>query len=336
MGPTELDVFFRRMFSLRVPKVIILLTLLVSWMPDQGDVKTEIQVIEYFAGVGRIARMAHAVGLQSTAVDLEYGKEKARVSGRRNSMDLNSNAGLVLAIKLILRAKFNDLVAVFAMCCSSFVPVNRGTGSRDLLVPEGDENVVSVRRSNKLLSRTVILMVLAICAGGTIIMENPQNSLVATQGRFAWLVELLSGQNISMYKIQFWMRKHLALTWKRTWVWSSSRRIRALDLGPMTASERSCSVQTTKRYKKEGKQKWHGTKALKQTQEYTYRYARNIVQLFPDMVDMDKSLLDLFMEANYDEFWDESSDLRDALLYCRGSSRICIPHEWRAALPTHL
>ena len=191
MGPTELDVFFRRMFSLRVPKVpcphfsqllhvyksisfltewahkhgatntrcrpqvIILLTLLVSWMPDQGDVKTEIQVIEYFAGVGRIARMAHAVGLQSTAVDLEYGKEKARVSGRRNSMDLNSNAGLVLAIKLILRAKFNDLVAVFAMCCSSFVPVNRGTGSRDLLVPEGDENVVSVRRSNKLLSRNL-------------------------------------------------------------------------------------------------------------------------------------------------------------------------------------
>lgn len=44
-------------------------------MPDQGDVKTEIQVIEYFAGVGRIARMAHAVGLQSTAVDLEYGGE---------------------------------------------------------------------------------------------------------------------------------------------------------------------------------------------------------------------------------------------------------------------
>ena len=40
-------------------------------------------------------------------------------------------------------------------------------------------------------------MVLAICAGGTIIMENPQNSLVAMQGRFAWLVELLSGQNIS-------------------------------------------------------------------------------------------------------------------------------------------
>lgn len=56
----------------------------------------------------------------------------------------------------------------------------------------------------------------------------------------------------------------------------------------------------------------------------------------PLQVDMDKSLLDLFMEANYDEFWDESSDLRDALLYCRGSSRICIPHEWRAALPTHL
>ena len=48
----------------------------------------------------------------------------------------------------------DELISTFAICCSSFAPVNRGTGSRDLLVPEGDENVVSVK-ANKLLSRNL-------------------------------------------------------------------------------------------------------------------------------------------------------------------------------------
>lgn len=39
-------------------------------------------------------------------------------------------------------------------------------------------------------------MILVICAGGTICMENPQNSLVAMQNRFVWLVKLLERANI--------------------------------------------------------------------------------------------------------------------------------------------
>ncbi len=118
--------------------------------------KKNIQVIEFFAGVARIAQVSERVGYQSVAYDLEYGKGIAKKKGKRNAMDLNSNAGFVLAVKLILRGSFDELVAIFAVCCSSFVPVNRGTGSRDILVPEGNEHVVSVRRSNKLLSRRLV------------------------------------------------------------------------------------------------------------------------------------------------------------------------------------
>ena len=147
------------MFSM--PQVIILLVLLVSWMddpsPEIAKPKQEIQVIEYFAGCGRIAYMAERVGYQSVGYDLDYGKKSASKSGKRNPLDLNSNAGFCLAIKLILRSSFNNLIAVFAVCCSSFVPVNRGTGGRDLLVPEGDEGIPSVRRSNKLLARMLVL-----------------------------------------------------------------------------------------------------------------------------------------------------------------------------------
>lgn len=41
-------------------------------------------------------------------------------------------------------------------------------------------------------------MVFALCAGGTIAMENPANSLVAAHGRFAWLVALLKKHDIAV------------------------------------------------------------------------------------------------------------------------------------------
>jgi len=135
--------------------VIIFLVLLISWIEDPVDVKKDIEVMEVFSGVGRIARCANYVGYNSVGFDLVDGISKSKQSGRRNPLDLNSNGGLVLAIKLILRSKFNALVLFCAILCSSFVPVNHGTGARDLLVPEGDENVVSVRKSNKLLSRNL-------------------------------------------------------------------------------------------------------------------------------------------------------------------------------------
>lgn len=134
-------------------KVIILTVLLISWLEDPEDAKTNIEVIEYFAGAGMIAQLAGRLGYVSCGYDLEYGEQRAKQTGRRNSMDLNSNAGFILAVKLILRGSFNNLVGLFAVVCSSFVPVNRGTGSRDIMVPEGNEQIPSVRRSNKLVSR---------------------------------------------------------------------------------------------------------------------------------------------------------------------------------------
>ena len=136
------------------------------------------------------------------------------------------------------------------------------------------------------LLRSVLLMLLVICAGGVIFMENPANSLIAMHPRFCWMVKLLQSDNIpaicltlghetkvidpivfgismaltcmymiyhfrtQVFKCAFWMRKHLAMTWKRTWVWSTSKRIRELDLGPMTAEEKVTTVKTTKRWKK--------------------------------------------------------------------------------------
>lgn len=71
------------------------------------------------------------------------------------------------------------------------------------------------------------------------------------------------------FKVAFWMRKHLAETWKRTWLWSTSSRVGALDLGTLQPAERATMVKTTIRKKdRDGNVKWQGSKDLKSTQHF--------------------------------------------------------------------
>lgn len=144
--------YLEYIISTLLPKVLILLVLLISWMEDPSWAVQDIQVIEYFAGCSRVAQLSEYLGFKSVPYEIEFD-QKSQWRAKRSSMDLNSSAGLVLAVKLILRGRFNELISLFATCCGSFVPVNRGTGSRDLLVPLGNNNVPSVRKSNKLMSR---------------------------------------------------------------------------------------------------------------------------------------------------------------------------------------
>ena len=62
----------------------------------------------------------------------------------------------------------------------------------------------------------------------------------------------------------------------------------------------------------------------------------NIIAFPGNQVSEDKSLLQLFSESNFDERWDECSDLQDLLVYCRGSKRLRIPPGWRDVLPSEL
>ena len=78
----------------------MLLILLVWWLDLPKCDAEPYQVLEYFAGVGRIAAIAKLTGLQSAALDIAYGEHlgKRMVMGKRkrSPMDLNSDAGLVL------------------------------------------------------------------------------------------------------------------------------------------------------------------------------------------------------------------------------------------------
>lgn len=72
-----------------------MLLLLLTFWHDFPEQKAPFDVVEYFAGVARIAALAKYVGYHSAAVDVEYGKELGLERGSRPPMDLNSNAGLM-------------------------------------------------------------------------------------------------------------------------------------------------------------------------------------------------------------------------------------------------
>ena len=48
------------------------------------------------------------------------------------------------------------------------------------------------------------------------------------------------------------------------------------------------------------------------------------------------SILDLFKQKTFDESWDSHADLKDVIVYCRGSKLLKIPAEWRPWLPTSI
>lgn len=69
---------------------------------------------------------------------------------------LFGNVELRLAIHLVLCGEWEQLASFLATVCGSWVPVNRGSTGRSIVTPLGNENYVNVRKSNKMVSRTLV------------------------------------------------------------------------------------------------------------------------------------------------------------------------------------
>ncbi|CAK9111666.1 unnamed protein product [Durusdinium trenchii] len=88
MTPTQFDIFVKRLIALKTPKVVVLLVLLTWWLDLPGRDGPPYQVLEYFAGVGRVAAMAKFAGFKAAAIDIEYGKSLGKERGSRCHRDL--------------------------------------------------------------------------------------------------------------------------------------------------------------------------------------------------------------------------------------------------------
>ena len=126
-----------------------------------------------------------------------------------------------LGISLILQGKWSQLCCVFGACCSSFVQMSSGSTGRNLLTPEGRQDLPNVRYANQLLSRTacsgfrdvgfvscwgkpracvvgrtLLLMLLCVAAGGSVFLENPASSVMFDTKYFWRFVRCMKGAGL--------------------------------------------------------------------------------------------------------------------------------------------
>mmetsp|Transcript_40679 Transcript_40679/g.63947 ORF Transcript_40679/g.63947 Transcript_40679/m.63947 type:complete len:346 (-) Transcript_40679:30-1067(-) len=334
----DLDTVIRRLFTLRAPKVLITIVLLLSWT-DFYQGKDHIQVIDAFAGAARIARSARRCGRVAVALDVDY-------STNSRVFDVNTSPGFVLSLLAVLEGRFEELWAALGVCCSSWIVTSRGSTGRSWMLPMGNWAYAKVASANCMVTRTVCMILLMFAVGAVWFLEQPHSSLMPRHTRFQWLVRVLEDLGLKVYYQSFWMKWFRHPTPKRTTVYSSSPLIKELDMGPLTRNHLTPEVQTTDRYQNgSGKARFKGNKNLKGTQLYTWKYAAKIVDLgfksvhqerdpIPN-VDFTTPLTELYEKYEWGDLWSEGH-LIDVVRYLRGSKRLTIPEEWRPLLPTEL
>ena len=129
MTPAEVELVCKRLMALQAPKatwtglltlilgsgqarksvsaqVLVLAVLLTSWLPfTQSNSLASLDLVEFFAGVARISRLAACSGLHAARVDISYDAEAQHVKGSqkrgsaskpgRSCMDLLSSPGFL-------------------------------------------------------------------------------------------------------------------------------------------------------------------------------------------------------------------------------------------------
>lgn len=160
--------------------------MLISWLdPAIFTFENKWDVVDMFAGDGRIARMARRSGQRSVALDLLY-------SQNTHCFDINEDAGFVLlalgwvlcfmcamvgwdltarpgcrsslnlrpqprlALKSLLEGGYGRVMGAYGVCCSSWVTCSRGSTKRSILTPMGCVEYDSVAKANKMVSRCLI------------------------------------------------------------------------------------------------------------------------------------------------------------------------------------
>ena len=87
-------------FSLLLHEDFVIMLCFCSWLPFVCWDLPEYDIIEFFAGRGRIARLAHRAGFRAALYDKKYNKpplKRSKHSGhkRRSYMDINSESGFL-------------------------------------------------------------------------------------------------------------------------------------------------------------------------------------------------------------------------------------------------
>lgn len=144
VAKVDLDLVLRRLFALQAPKVPCgnglshsvtgvenMLAFQLTWWPGKWAAEAFItailllswtdvyagrdlyEVVDYFAGAARVARIARAAGMKAAALDLNYHRKPRTFS-------MNSSPGFVCLGRLVARNGMTQVltqVCVESICC---------------------------------------------------------------------------------------------------------------------------------------------------------------------------------------------------------------------------
>lgn len=168
-----------RLTALGAPtSLLIAVSFVLSRYGDQRD----LDFVELFSGEGHLASAMEAEGMSVARFEIKYNPDD----------NMLTTAGWLRALRLICRLRHGALLWA-GIPCSSFVFLNRGTSHRTAQHPCGDEAVPSVKSANVIVSRVILLLLVAIARNAAWAVEQPLSSLMDLHPRFAQLKELCRG-----------------------------------------------------------------------------------------------------------------------------------------------
>ena len=132
---------------------------------------------EFFAGKQAWSAAMRAAGMVTNTFELRDDEEQ----------NMLTPGGFCLAVKNILETRAAGL-NLFAVVCSSWTFLNRGTSGRDPLRPLDNQGLAYVREANVMVARVVMLIRLAVGCRQACIVENPLSTLVHYHPRFQQLL----------------------------------------------------------------------------------------------------------------------------------------------------
>ena len=160
----------------RAPSVLALLIgALFIALPD-GTIQEKHRFAEVFAGDKAATNAWTRAGDAAVYIDIRYGDE----------YDVNGKLGYLNTITKLLQT---DLGVLLAPVCSSYTRMNRGTSGRTPAFPLGRTHYEYVRRSNKMMNRTILLLWLLHSFGIFFLLEQPAGSGMEDLPRFKEFVD---------------------------------------------------------------------------------------------------------------------------------------------------
>lgn len=315
------------------PLPLVLLTVLLQFHPRLRH-KQDYDFVELFSGDGEVSGKLRQEGLAGASMDLKDNP---------TAFDLTTDVGFALALNSILRLRAGG-VLVLAICCESFSVMSRSTSGRTVIHPLGNRGLDFVSRGNLLLSRSVMLLLVATCKGCRFLLEQPAQSCLADLPRWSWFVD-----RVHVMRGYCYMGKFGGPSPKRHVAWSNDEAFVQELLargGFMSITERNAlgTTKLVKRGHKNGVPTFTGCKKLlKNSQRYTERFGHAIVDIFrsrqgvqvagpkaPRSIDWRKSDYELFRDHLHEMKDDLCQDANVAAVirYVGGCRQLSCTGHW--------